>query len=294
MGFTRSTTDISVHQKLGDYPNQDNGLTPEELKKRFDYPAKKVQEDLNNLEMELEAMSGAGSIGAMPLDDEDVSSNNIQAKMQYLKKEIQNTTLGEIPDGTITESKIETNFANEIAKKNGELQTGLNSEKLDGSTKQEIIDSAGAYSDIRTTTIKGYVGVSLNTWEKAIKGEEQNIELDNSRHFLIKITPISVPYNKNYENLFLYDAVLGSAIPLVEHEIALDGSDFSSISPKVHTISLNSGVVGSKIGVGFAFTGRETRKLKIQLALFNTSSSILPGNEEAIVRIDVTAFLSKI
>ena len=33
MSFTRSTTDISVHQKLGDYPNQDNGLTPEELKK---------------------------------------------------------------------------------------------------------------------------------------------------------------------------------------------------------------------------------------------------------------------
>ena len=36
MGFTRSTTDISVHQKLGDYPNLDNGLTPDDLKKRYD------------------------------------------------------------------------------------------------------------------------------------------------------------------------------------------------------------------------------------------------------------------
>ena len=54
MGFTRSTTDISVHQKLGDYPNLDNGLTPDDLKKRYDYPAETIQRDLNNLEVELE------------------------------------------------------------------------------------------------------------------------------------------------------------------------------------------------------------------------------------------------
>ena len=82
MRFTRSTTDISVHQKLGDYPNQDNGLTPEELKKRYDLPAEQLQKDLNKLEEELEAMSGAGNVGAMPLDDEDESPNNIQAKIR--------------------------------------------------------------------------------------------------------------------------------------------------------------------------------------------------------------------
>ena len=138
MSFTRSTTDISVHQKLGDYPNQDNGLTPEELKKRYDYPAETLQKDLNKLEEELEEITGASNVGAVPLDEADESNNNVQAKLQYLHEEIQNTTLGGIPDGTITEEKMESNFLDKIAKKTGELQVNLNAEKIGGETLADL------------------------------------------------------------------------------------------------------------------------------------------------------------
>jgi hypothetical protein len=36
MGFTRFEKDVSVHQSLGDEPNADNGLSSEELKKKWD------------------------------------------------------------------------------------------------------------------------------------------------------------------------------------------------------------------------------------------------------------------
>lgn len=293
MGFTRSITDISVHQKLGDYPNQDNGLTPEELKKRYDLPAEQLQKDLNKLEDELEAMSGAGNVGAMPLDDEDESPNNIQAKMEYLKKEIQNTALGGIPDGTVTEAKIETNFANKIAKKDGELQTGLNSEKLGGSTKEEILNSAGSFSNVQATTISGKLTALLNTWEKCIKSEELEFELNNLRYFLIRINVLSSTFNKNYENLFIYDASLGIVTPFAASIVDIEGVNFNSISPKVYRVSGPSS--GSmNMGVGLAFTSREMGKINIQVALYNMTSGGFQDEGNATVQIDISSFLSKI
>lgn len=293
MGFTRSITDISVHQKLGDYPNQDNGLTPEELKKRYDLPAEQLQKDLNKLEDELEAMSGAGNVGAMPLDDEDESPNNIQAKMEYLKKEIQNTVLGGIPDGTVTEAKIETNFANKIAKKDGELQTGLNSEKLGGSTKDEILNAAGSFSNVQATTISGKLTASLNTWQKCIKSEELEFELNNLRYFLIRMNVLSSTFDKNYENLFIYDAGLGIVTPVAASIVDIEGANFNSISPKVYRVSGPSSGSMNR-GVGLAFTSREMGKINIQVALYNMTSGGFQGEENATVQIDISSFLSKI
>ena len=117
MGFTRSTTDISVHQKLGDYPNQDNGLTPEELKKRYDKPAETLQKDLNNLETELENENASNKIGAIKIDDSDESENNIFAKLKMLSGRIREAVLSQIPDGTITKNKLLPKYENSLARK---------------------------------------------------------------------------------------------------------------------------------------------------------------------------------
>ena len=106
MGFTRSTTDISVHQKLDDYPNRDDGLTPEEIKKRYDYPAETLQNDLNKLEAELENINASTNIGANKIDDNDTSEPNIQAKLIRIYEQLQNVILNQIPDGTITTEKV--------------------------------------------------------------------------------------------------------------------------------------------------------------------------------------------
>lgn len=117
MSFTKSTTDISVHQKLGDYPNQDNGMTADELKKKFDYPAETLQKDLNKIVEELENENATQNIGASKLDENDETENNIQAKLNKIYQATKDVTLGQIPDGTITEKKLANDYANSLAKK---------------------------------------------------------------------------------------------------------------------------------------------------------------------------------
>lgn len=117
MSFTKSTTDISVHQKLGDYPNQDNGMTADELKKKFDYPAETLQKDLNKIVEELENENATQNIGASKLDENDETENNVQAKLNKIYQATKDVTLGQIPDGTITEKKLANDYANSLAKK---------------------------------------------------------------------------------------------------------------------------------------------------------------------------------
>lgn len=138
MGFKRSTTDIKVHQSLGDTPNVDNGITAEDLKKRYDFPAETIQNDLNALMGELEETTGASNIGAEPLEDGDTSGNTIKDKLIELKNRIANAVLGQIPNGTITKEKLNTDFSNLIAEKDGELQENLNAEMLGGQRLEQF------------------------------------------------------------------------------------------------------------------------------------------------------------
>jgi septation ring formation regulator EzrA len=138
MGFTRSTTDISVHQKLDDYPNRDDGLTPEEIKKRYDYPAETLQKDLNKLEEELEKYNAAQSIGADSIHGNDESDANVQAKLMEIYRQLEKVILNQIPDNTITKQKLNSDYSSIIAEKTGDVQLNLNAEKVDGLTGAEI------------------------------------------------------------------------------------------------------------------------------------------------------------
>ena len=138
MGFTRSTADVKVHQSMADYPRVEDGMSAEELKKKFDAPAEQLQKDLNKLVDELEAETGANSTGAQQLTPGDTTAPNVQAKLLYLLEQIQNAILNQIPDGSITETKLNPEYASLLAKTNGTLQEGLNAEKINGKTDSEL------------------------------------------------------------------------------------------------------------------------------------------------------------
>lgn len=140
MSFTKSTTDITVHQKLGDNPNIDDGLTAEELKQKFDMPAETLQEDLNNHIDELGETAAASNIGASAIHESDASDNNVQAKLEHLQKEIEGVSQGSVADNSITEAKLNTDFNAMLAKKDGTLQTNLNSHKLGGYDLPQVLD----------------------------------------------------------------------------------------------------------------------------------------------------------
>ena len=147
MGFTRSTTDIKVHQKLGDYPNQDDGLTPEELKKRYDYPAETIQKDLNNLEVELEKETASTNLGASSLDENDISNANVQDKLNKIYTEFKDVRDGGVKDGSLVTSKIQDG-----AITNSKIQDGaINTTKIEDLS---ITTSKIANSNVTTNKIE--------------------------------------------------------------------------------------------------------------------------------------------
>lgn len=180
MSFTKSTTDISVHQKLGDYPSQDDGITADELKKKFDYPAETLQEDLNKVVEELSKNTASSNIGADKIHESDASAENVQAKLEKIYKDLQNVTLGQIPDGSITEEKLNANYSSTLAKKDGELQIGLNAEKLGGFRFSDFY-KIGEYTGNRST---------MDT-------ETQTIELGFKPSFLIIVSRSSSASDSN-------------------------------------------------------------------------------------------------
>lgn len=138
MGFTRSIKDLKIIQKLSDYPNMEDGLSAEELKKKFDEGVEEVQKDLNRLQEELEDETSSGNIGALPLSEGDNSEANVQSKLGYLLELMQSMSQGAVADGSITKAKMNTEYANSLAEKNGVLQENLNAEKINGKTLEEI------------------------------------------------------------------------------------------------------------------------------------------------------------
>lgn len=140
MGFTRSTTDVNVHRNMPDYPSGE-GITTEQLKAAFDSSAAGLKDDLNGLMGELENTSAASYIGTGIIDESDLTDNNVQAKLEYLMQSIQGVALGDIPDGTITEGKMNATYAASLAKKDETLQEGLNAEMLGGTDLATLLSA---------------------------------------------------------------------------------------------------------------------------------------------------------
>lgn len=140
MSFTRSTTTTDVHTNMPDYPSAE-GYTTAQLKTAFDAPATGLKGDINRLEGELEDTSAASNIGATALADGDDSGNTVQDKLEKLQDELQGIALGDIPDGSITQAKLNGTYEATLAKKNGTLQTGLSAEMLNGKTEAQLKSS---------------------------------------------------------------------------------------------------------------------------------------------------------
>ena len=162
MGFTRSITETDVHQNMPDYPSSE-GITTEQLKTAFDAPATGLKTDLNGLMTELEASDSSASLGAAALSAGDTSDANVQAKLAYLLGELEGIALGDIPDGTITQGKLDDDYEATLAKKDGTLQTGLNAEKLGGTTLAGIQALITAQSHEKGTFTVSYSEGDQNT-----------------------------------------------------------------------------------------------------------------------------------
>ena len=106
MALTTFNEDMEIISKLSTYPNDTDGLTPEELKARFDQAGKLLKAYINDtLLKDLGGATGAASLGVDKVNGTDMGST-IQAALDALAAQIVEATLGTIPDKSIGEAKL--------------------------------------------------------------------------------------------------------------------------------------------------------------------------------------------
>lgn len=189
MGFTRFEDNVSVHQGLSDEPNIDDGLTAEELKKKFDEPAEKLKKAFNDLANELEDNTSAEKLGAQKLNDADGSDENIQAKLESLQSQITtinntNIATSKIEDEAITTSKIaNANVTTEKIADSSVTTSKINNgsitgEKIDENVKKASNITATALNEQDTS--EANVQAKLNKLYQDLIGMTQGSVADNS------------------------------------------------------------------------------------------------------------------
>ena len=163
MALTTFNEDMEIISKQSTYPNDADGMTPEELKASFDRAGKLVQEYINNtLLTELGGASGAANLGVGPVNGTDMGAT-IQAALDALAAQIVEATLGTIPDKSIGESKfadlaVSTRTLSELAVTAAKIAAGavttaklatgaVTAEKIaTGAVTNEKTDFSGGFS----------------------------------------------------------------------------------------------------------------------------------------------------
>ena len=105
MAFPRLNEDLDIVAKMDDEPNDVGGLSADAFKAVFDMAGNIIKVYLNDtLVAELESPYGASNIGIQAI--EGVNAGDIQRALEILKGQINDTTAGAIPDGSITTEKL--------------------------------------------------------------------------------------------------------------------------------------------------------------------------------------------
>lgn len=129
MSLTTFNEDMEIISKQSTYPNDADGMTPEELKAAHDKAGKLIKEYINNtLLKELGGTTGAANLGVDKVNGTDMGST-IQAALNALAAQIVEATLGTIPDKSIGEAKfadlaVSTRALSELAVTTAKLAAG--------------------------------------------------------------------------------------------------------------------------------------------------------------------------
>ena len=113
MAITKITKDMAIIAVLADLPNATDDLTPAQLKAKFDEGGSALKTYVNDtlipaLESVVDGSSGADNVGATQIS---TSPSTVQGILEWLKDQIDNTVLGDIPDGSLTDAKLSDGVA---------------------------------------------------------------------------------------------------------------------------------------------------------------------------------------
>lgn len=108
MSLPKFNEDIQIISKLADEPNDVGGLSANELKAKFDEAGTLIKAFINDTLLPyLESVSGAGDIGIANIPGLNDAAT-VQAALQELKTQLNNTSTGFIPDRSLSGEKLVT------------------------------------------------------------------------------------------------------------------------------------------------------------------------------------------
>ncbi|MEI3101011.1 MAG: hypothetical protein V8T45_04120 [Oscillospiraceae bacterium] len=162
MAFPRFEVDISYISKLSDEPNDvgTDALEAQELKERFDKAGNMIKDFINNTLL-AGLNGGAASIGINEIPGV-TDATDVQTALEVLKQQLDNTTTGTIPDGSlttvkladssVTEAKIAADaVTNEKIKDGSITDAKISADKLSGSSLKDKTVATGNIADKAVT-----------------------------------------------------------------------------------------------------------------------------------------------
>ena len=154
MAITPISTNMAIIQALADLPNATGGLTASQLKAKFDEGGEALKTYINNTLIPALSATTNGSSGADQIGATQVlagSGTTVQDILEWLYTQVTNVTLGQIPDGSLTDVKL-SNAAGQI-KATAVLKTG--------DTMTGTLTLSGAPSSTNHAATKGYVDTAV-------------------------------------------------------------------------------------------------------------------------------------
>ena len=197
MALTPFNEDIEIISKLADLPNDTEGLSPAELKERFDRAGKLLKEYINGVLLtELGGASAAGSLGVGAVNGTYMGAT-IQAVLNALAAQIVEATLGSIPDRSIGESKfadlsVSTRALSELAVTAAKIASGaVTAEKIATGAVSSAKIATGAVTNEKTDFSGGFSPAGPIRLTKGVHYFDREEDLpavtDEGRLYLVKV-----------------------------------------------------------------------------------------------------------
>lgn len=175
MSLPKFNDDMQIISKLADEPNDVGGLSANDLKAKFDEAGNLIKAFINDTLLPyLEDATGAGDIGIANIPGLNDAAT-VQAALQELKTQLNNTTTGSIPDRSLPGEKLVTGAVgtNELANASvtfDKIASGavndskIAAEKLSGASIQE--------KAIQNRHLNGKVIKAENVEDNSLTGDQ--------------------------------------------------------------------------------------------------------------------------
>lgn len=175
MSLPKFNEDIQIISKLADEPNDVGGLSANELKAKFDEAGNLIKSFINDTLLPyLEAATGAGDIGIANIPGLNDAAT-VQAALQELKTQINNTSTGSIPDRSLPGEKLVTGAVgtNELANASVTLEKIASGAVNDSKIAAEKLSGASIQAKaIQNSHLNGKVIKAENVEDNSLTGDQ--------------------------------------------------------------------------------------------------------------------------